>query len=321
MYYNLYIASCDKEGGIYHYRMDKDNGDVSLKGFVSLDRPTYMYVSEDRLYALMKAPFCNTKESGLITYDIRSDGSLANPSDVISTHGEAACHLTLVGEDVYCVNYLSGNVVKMPDTVVKHEGVGINLPRQASAHTHFVCLTPDDKYLCVTDLGLDKIFIYDKNLNYISDASVPAGHGVRHIVFSDCGRYCFSANELKSTASAFEYSDGHLRYIDTQACLPDDFTGESTAAAIRYYNGKIYVSNRGHNSVSILDFNENKLELLKTHSVFGKSPRDFIIVGDYIISTNEESDNVSLIDCESGRLVKSIENIKSPLAAVVTTEA
>ena len=51
------------------------------------------------------------------------------------------------------------------------------------------------------------------------------GHGVRHLVFSNDGRYVFTANELKSTVSVLEYKDGNMELIDTISCLPKDFDG------------------------------------------------------------------------------------------------
>lgn len=314
--YNVYIASCDKDGGIYRYQFNSNDGTLNFTDFVKLDRPMYMSIKNRKLYALMRAPFKDNNESGLIEYDITDDGSIINPSKIISTHGEVACHITADGENVYCVNYISGSVTKIPDIVVKHEGKGTAMPRQSSPHTHYVGLTPDNKYLCVTDLGLDKIFLYDKNLKYVSEAKVPSGHGARHLVFSDCGKYCFVVNELESTVSAFRYCNGVFEYIDTCSCLPKNFGGESTAAAIRFYDNEIYVSNRGHDSISVLEFKNDRLMLKKSFSSGGASPRDFDIIDGYIISTNESGNNVCVINCKTGNIVSSEENIKSPLAVV-----
>ena len=132
---------------------------------------------------------------------------------------------------------------------------------------HFVCLTPDTNYICAADLGTDTVYLYDRALNLHSTAKVPAGHGVRHLAFSQDGKWMFAANELKSTVSAFAYKDDTLELVDTCAALPADFAGESTIAAIREKGGHIYVSNRGHDSVSKLSFDGRKLTLLDTFSV------------------------------------------------------
>ncbi|MBR4295272.1 MAG: lactonase family protein [Clostridia bacterium] len=297
--FNIYIASCTKDGGIYQYEFS-DSSEPKLINFTPMDRPMYMTRSDNKMHILLRAPFEDRSESGVVVYDIDSDGKLTNPGEVLSTGGDVACHLAVDGDNTYCVNYISGSVIKMPSRLVFHTGKGVNVKRQEGPHTHFVGFTPDNKYLCVTDLGLDTIFIYDKDLNLINKAQVPVGHGARHLIFSDDGKYCFVANELESTVSVFSYSEATLTLIDTKKCLPSDFERESTASAIRYEKGLIYVSNRGHDSISQMSFDGEKLELQRTISCFGKTPRDFMMIGDCIISTNQDSDDVTFIEMSVG---------------------
>ncbi len=311
---NIYIASCDEQGGIYRYILE-ENGTLTFKEKTSADRPMYLALANNKIYALLREPFNNSNESGLISYPVNSDGSLGNASDIIPTKGIVACHLVVENEDIYCVNYLSGNAVRLPDTVVTHSGKGPHPTRQTEPHTHFVCVTHDG-YVLVTDLGIDKIYTYTKDMKYVCEASVPSGHGARHLVFSDDKKYLYCANELKSTVSVFEYNNGHLTLIDTVNALPDDFTGESTAAAIRIIEDKLYVSNRGHNSIAVFDIDGASLKLNRFIPCNGKEPRDFNIFGDILIITNQFSDNVSVIDLKTDKVIQTIDNIKAPLCVV-----
>ena len=312
--FDLYIASCKEDGGIYQYRICECEK-PKLIGFTPMDRPMYMTIANEKMYALLRAPFENA-ESGLITYDIDTEGRLQNPTKFLSTKGEVACHLTIDGEDVYAVNYISGSVIKMPDRLVTHSGKGIHTERQTSPHTHFVYPTPDGKYLCVTDLGVDKIFIYHKDLTLKSTVNLPSGHGPRHLAFHENGTHVFCANELESTVSILEYKSGSLKLVDTVSVLPKDFHGTSTTAAIRSVGNTVYVSNRGHDSVSVLDFLNDHLALRKTISTHGQSPRDFLIYHDLIIAANERSDEVALISIEKERAVGKIK-VKSPVCVTV----
>lgn len=313
---NIYIASCDKQGGIYRFVLD-ERGKLHKKTFVHMDRPMYMVIKDKKMYILLRAPFENNNESGLISYDINEDGDLINPSGIISTKGEVACHLAVTDEKIYCVNYISGSVISLPDEkLVVHEGKGINPNRQDAAHTHFVGVTPDNKYLAVTDLGIDTIFIYDKDLNFVNKAEVSKGHGVRHLIFSDNGKICFAANELESTVSVFGYENGNMQMINTIDLLPQDFKGESYASAIRLEKDRLYVSNRGHNSISILQCENNKVKMIGTYSCFGDFPRDFDIIGDYIISTNERSNSVTVLDKSNMELVEVKTEIPAPICVV-----
>lgn len=295
---NVYIASCTGDGGIYQYHMYGD-GKLELVEKTALDRPMYMIVDNNKMYIVLRAPFEESQDSGVVVYDIDSDGRLINPSEIQSTCGEVACHIAVDGENIYCANYISGSVIKLPDTIIKHEGSSVHSTRQTSPHAHYVGFTPDKKYLCAVDLGVDTIFIYNKDLTLYSKAEVPKGHGARHIVFSDDGKYMFCANELKSTVSGFSYNDGCLELVDTISVLPKNCGIESTVAAIRFYSNKIYISNRGHNSISEVSIDNKNMKLERCIECKGSSPRDFDFVDDYMICTNEESNDISIFDTKN----------------------
>jgi 6-phosphogluconolactonase len=110
----------------------------------------------------------------------------------------------------------------------------------------------------VTDLGVDKIFIYHKDLTLASTVNIPSGHGPRHLAFHEDGTHIFCANELESTISLLNYKNGVMELVDTVSVLPEDFNGQSTVAAIRCVGNTVYVSNRGHDSISVLNFFRGK---------------------------------------------------------------
>lgn len=309
--YNIYIASCTNNGGIYQYYL-YDDGSLKLRNITKMDRPMYMTAENDKMYILLRSPFSGSNESGLVVCDISTDGKLQTPTGIISTKGEVACHLTVNCEDVYCANYISGSVIKIPEKLIKHEGKGINSIRQEAPHAHYVGFTPDKEFVCVVDLGLDTVFLYDKNLKLINKVQVPEGHGSRHLVFSDDGKYCFVANELKSTVTLLEYKSGELKYVDTVSCLPEGYDGETTASAIRFNENHIYVSNRGLDTISVLKNQAGKLVFQNTYSCNGKFPRDFDIIGNYIVCTNEKSDSITVLD-KNFNVICIEGNVKSPI--------
>lgn len=314
---NLYIASCDPQGGIYHYRLSDGVSPVKI-GFTPMDRPMYMTITDGKMYVLLRAPFENGK-SGLAICNLDDEGKLSEPIEIVPTRGEVACHLAVEGKSVYAVNYISGSVIQIPDRLVIHNGSSIHPTRQNSAHTHFVAVTPDQKFLCVTDLGMDRIFLYQKDLTLLDAVKIPSGHGPRHLAFHESGQYLFCANELASTVSVLTYMDGTMRLQDTVSVLPDDFHGESTVAAIRCVGDTVYVSNRGHDSVSVLEFADGCLTLKRHKSTHGESPRDFWISGDLLIAANELSDGVALISLSKGCVLGKID-VKRPVCVTLQAE-
>ncbi len=299
---NLYFSACSDNGGIYHYYFDGKSAPVFEKVYSC---PMPMYAVEganNKLHVILRRPF-KDDTSGVISYNIGADGKLANPTKPQSTKGVVACHITEADDAIYCVNYLSGSVIKMPDILDLHKGKGVNQLRQDMPHTHYVSPSPDGKYIFVTDLGIDKIFVYDKDLNVISTNDITAGHGPRHLAFHEDGKTVFCVNELASTVSVLKYSDGKLTLIETTGPLAK--SENNTAAAIRVIGNNIFVSHRGDDTVTELIY-DGHLSLLRTYSAYGNGPRDMWVTENMIIITNEKSDNVTFVSRETGELVHEI---------------
>lgn len=294
---DMYIAACDEKGGIYHYKV-KGNS-VCEKQFIPLDRPMYMEISVDKLYCVLRDPSGDGK-SGIISFDVDGNGDLINKTEPISTLGIVGCHLTVSEKGVFCANYVSGDVFRTPDLLVTHTGKGVHPTRQEKAHTHCTVLTPDNKYICVCDLGIDKIFIYDLELNKISETKFPDGAGPRHIVFNKDGKYMYCVTELSNQVISFKYGDGKLEKLKSISTLPDDFNEKNTAAAIRLDGEYLYTSNRGHNSVAVYKADKENLSLLDIVSCGGIGPRDFNITDNLLVCTNENSNDVTFFELKNG---------------------
>jgi len=290
--YHVYIASCDPQGGIYHYEMSRE-GKLTLLDITPMDSPKYMILADDRMYVILRGG--DVSGSGLQCFDIDADGKLCNPSAVQSTKGTEGCHIAVSGETVYCANYGSGSIIRMPDRLVCHTGKGVNPDRQEGPHAHYVGLTPDGKYLLAVDLGVDTIFQYDLELNLVTKTKMPDGHGPRHLTFSEDGKYCFVANELISSVTVCTYENERLTVLNTVSTLPADFTGVSYCAAIRYRNGEIFVSNRGHNSIAKMQFADGQLTLDALFDCGGDFPRDMNMIDDLMLCANQLSDDVAVL--------------------------
>lgn len=310
--FDLYIASCCPDGGVLRYRIDFENGARQLD-FLPLDRPMYMALTQDKLYVLLRQCFPED-QSGLTVCDL-AEGQMRLSLSVQPTMGKVACHLCVTDEDVYAANYVSGSVVKMPGLLRLHHGSSVHPTRQASAHAHCIIPTPDGKYLLAADLGLDKIFVYTKDLIANTDIPMPAGCGPRHLVFHDDGKHVFCANELDSTVSVLRYRDGELKLLSTASTLPEDFMGSNTAGAIRCLGDRVYVSNRGHDSVAELAFDGVTLKLLRLIPTQGSCPRDLLVFRDLLICANQLSNDVTFIDLQSGQLLHKL-SVKTPLCLI-----
>lgn len=306
---DIYVASCVLDGGIYHYSFS--DGEIKERSVTVIDRPMFFTTANNKMYVLLRDPF-NNDISGMCSFDIDADGNLTNMSEVIPTKGKVACHICAVDTDIYAVNYSSGSVIRFPDTLAVHKGKGINPKRQEMPHTHFVGVTPDMKYICVTDLGLDKIFFCDKALNTVFTTDVPKGYGARHLAFSEDGQYIYCMNELVSSVTVFKYDGKSAVPFETYSALPDGYDGTNLGAAIRIYKNRLYVSNRGHDSIAVFNIDDDKLELTEFIPT-GDHPRDFNICDDIIACCNMNDDTVTFYSINDNFKLIDTVSIKAPL--------
>ena len=315
MNYRLYICASDAEGGLYQYILD-EKGKLSKGEITPLDTPMYSIFSGDKIYVILNECFPEGF-GGLLSFDIDEKGNLSNRSETVSTLGKVPCHLTEADGKIYCVCYVSGSVFMTPDKSVVHTGSGPNLPRQSAAHTHFVTETPDKKYIAVTDLGTDQIYFYSKDLTPEHTLKTPEGSGVRHLVFSKDGRYMYAVTELYSTVLVYSYGKNRedISLLGSYNALPEDFTQKNTAAAIRLDEDYLYVSNRGHNSLVRFKISGDVLENREFFTCGGDGPRDFDIFGDYIVVTNEKSNNITVINKKTGEITDNTA-APSPIAVI-----
>ena len=308
----IFLLSCaeaSEGGGVYKYGLT-EKGNLKRIAYFPCSKPMYSVLFNGRLHILLRSPFGTNDNSGY--FSCREDFS--DVSAVKDTLGRCACHLA-VDTDAYIVNYLSGNIVKNCEISVAHIGKGVNQPRQDCAHTHFATFSPDKKYVLCCDLGLDTLFVYDRDLNRVSSAKVPDGYGIRHLLFSRDGRFIYAVNELVPSVSVFAYSDGSAEYLNTTPLVCKEKT--STAAAIRAdeETGRLYVSVRGENKIFVFDVCGATLRAIADFSCGGRGPRDFDIVGDYIVCTNENSDSVTVIDKKTYAVVDELP-MRGPLNVV-----
>ena len=313
----LYIASCESDGGIYRYRLENER--LTLLDKTPCDRPMYMAREGDTLYVLLRAPFEGSEESGVITYRIREDGSLTDPTPPVSTEGAVGCHITVRDGDIYVANYISGSVCHLGRALDVHEGRGSHPTRQDAPHAHSVLLSPTGKYVLSADLGCDRIYTYDRALRRVSVTEAEAGSGPRHMIFSRDGKYLYVLNELASTVTVYEAGEGTLTRKESVSTL--EGSTPSIAAAIRLSRdgSRLYVTNRGENTVAVFSVRGEELTKIASYPTEGDEPRDFALLADekYAVVTNQFSDGILLYRHENGILTpRASLSVKSPLAVM-----
>lgn len=316
---SFYVASCIPDGGVYRCELGVD-GKVETKKVISAPSPMWIEPAEDEsLWVLMRTPFADSPNSGVAKFSL-IDGERIG--DILSTEGEVACHLAVDGDNLYAANYISGNIWSSSGKLVAHSGKGINPARQTRPHAHSVFFSPDKKHILSCDLGIDKIFVYDKNLNFVSSADTPAGAGARHLVFSKAGDFIYVINEMGGSISIFSYRCGHLDYINTVSVLPANFSGVGSGAAIKLSKDgtRLYVTERSTQSIITLAVKDDDLQILAHTDCNGKEPRDFTLLADdrFAVCANQFDNTIALF-CISDEGIPTFLNkidLNAPLCAI-----
>jgi 6-phosphogluconolactonase len=189
--------------------------------------------------------------------------------------------------------------------------------RQDAPHGHCILADAANRYVFVSDLGIDKLMSYrfdaqNGQLTFNSSVSLAPGAGPRHFVWHPNGKFAYIIQELNSTMTAMAYdaTNGSFDVLQTGSTLPAGFTGITSCAAIQIAaSGKfLYGSNRWSDTIVIyaIDDQTGLLTLVGHQSTHGKTPRDFAIdpTGTYLLAANQDSDTVVTfrIDPATGKL-------------------
>lgn len=337
--------------GIYIFRFDASSGALTPIEVVSgIVNPSFLATTPDGryLYAVSEID-----EGQIVAYsrDERSgELTLLNRQP---THGASPCYVGIDagGNLVYVANYNGGNIAAFPllrngrlnpaTSVIAHEGSSINPRRQGEPHPHMIAPSPDDRFVLATDLGTDRVMIYEVDLSSgdlrpntqgAVSAEVPKGAGPRHFAFSPTGRVLYVINELSSTVTVFSYDHdtANLTALQTLSTLPDNFSGESYCAHILVSpDGRfVYGSNRYHDSLAIFAVNaaDGTLSPITHEPTRGKTPRNFAMdpSSTWLLAANQESDTIVPFrrDLDSGMLtaVEAVTSVPSPVAILFLPE-
>ncbi len=189
---------------------------------------------------------------------------------------------------------------------------------------HGTVFSPDEQYVFVPDLGIDKVVGYrfnsksDNALDSFSAVDNPPGGGPRHLTFHPAKKYAYVIEELSGTVAAYAYQNGKLKFLQRLSSHPADYKGVIGSADIHLSpDGKfLYATNRGEaNSISIFSVAANgMLQLKKVQSTGGKHPRNFTIdpTGRFLLIANAHSDNIVIFkrNVKTGLLMDTGENIQ-----------
>lgn len=339
--YTLFVGTFTKgkSAGIYIYDFNPATKEAILLDSVKTSNPSFLGISPDNKY-LYAVNEDDAIHGGGQVSAFRYDKEKRSLSFINkeSSGGDNPCYVTVDknGKWVVVGNYGSGTLSVLPIApdgglgsaaiTLQHNGSGPNKQRQQSAHVHSTVFSPNNKFLYVQDLGIDKVMMYAFNnksgiLKTHGSAILKPGSGPRHMEFHPNGKWVYVVQELAGLVTAFNYDDGQLKQIQEISLLPENYQGDPTSADIHVSpDGHfLYASNRNpSNSITIFKIDQltGKLEVVGHQSTLGKVPRNFNFdpTGNLLLVANQDTDNISIfqVDKQTGNLTDTGKQISVP---------
>ena len=339
-----------KSQGIYRLQFDSAKGRITpepLQVFKTAN-PSWLTLSKDqsRLFVV--------NENGKGQRDVvgRASSVAIDPKtnqmtliNLVKTLGEEPTHSSLSADERYLfvANYgvhadPGGSLAVLPinaegqlqpvTQMSTHPASQVNPERQMSAHVHSVVSSPDGKFVYASDLGADKVFVYQYDPAANADhplvaadpafVALPAGSGPRHLLFSKDGKHAYLTTEMSAQVFVFDYDKGRLKQRQALE-LAHGMPAQNRAAGALHasQDGKfLYVSNRGKaNEILVFAINPSNGELteIQRRSVDGDHPREFALSpnGKFLLIANQMSNAIVVLerDPETGKLGKTVQTL------------
>jgi len=284
-------------GGITVYRVDPVSGAWTQEQLLEIVNPSFLTL--DRAQRFLYSVHADLDE--VSAYAIDKQNGHITALNRQSCGGKNPVHLSIdpTGRWIVTANYSAGSVGVVPieedgtlgprsDLVSLTGEPGPDGKRQASSHPHDAVFDPSGRFLAVTDLGFDRVFVFrlDAATGKLTANDPPfvatrAGAGPRHIAFHPRVPFAYVINELGSSVATYRFDPqrGSLQPIQILPSTPADYTANNHGAeiAVAPSGHVVYASNRGHDSIAIftVDQGTGTLTPLAWAPAHAKSPRFF----------------------------------------------
>lgn len=311
--------------GIHVYDIDIEEGVLKERDVVSVNNASHMAKSHSGKYLYSIA------DEGVAVLRIQPDGGLELINKV-NIDGMRGCYLSTDknGRFLYVGGYHDGKVTvvhthrdgrlgSVMDGIF-HKGLGSVAERNFRPHVSCVIPTPDDKYLCAVDNGIDQVKLYKVNekngkLKLYDILRCKLDSGPRILTFSHDGRFAYINAELTNEVCVYKY-DGTGKSPDFEkiqeiSVLRDPESKGSACCGMKISpSGKyLYCSTAGENTVAVFSINQETgmLTRLCCLPISGDYPKDLdVFPGEKtLVVLNHESNEIRFftIDYEKGLLI------------------
>lgn len=318
--------------GIKIYDVDMEKGRFVEKTQIEITNCSYVCISHNKKYLYSITDF------GVEAYRILKDGALEK-INFAYINGMRGCYLSTDYTDkfLFVAGYHDGKLTilrlnedgsigEITDEIF-HKGLGTIAERNFRPHINCAKMTLDNKYLLVTDQGMDHINVYrfDMNKGKVKLADVMRSEmesGPRFVEISGDGKYVYIVHEWKCYIDVYRYEDkdGDPYFEKIQTIETAKLTkGNNNASSALNFSADykyLLTTNAGDNSVVIYNVDQKTGMLTKNFClpISGEYPKDAALFPNnrFLVSLNHESNEMTFfhVDPEAGTLIMNGAEIK-----------
>ena len=310
--------------GIHLYDVDIKEGTLTERKVIPVNNSSHICRSYSGKYLYSIA------DEGVAVFAIEPDGDLTliNKKGIDGMRG---CYLSVdkTGKYLFVAGYHDGKVTvvhthkdgrlgSVMDGVF-HTGVGSVAERNFRPHVSCVVPTPDNKYLCAVDDGIDQVKLYniteENKLELVDILRCPRESGPRILKFSKDGKFAYLISELANNVTVYAYNDSdgpsfeEIQRIETTSDTMDPRHDAASALVLSWGGNHLFTSTAGDNTVAMFHVDRNTGLLTKEFAlpISGEYPKDISLFpgGRHIAVANHESNSITTfaIDYEKNVLV------------------
>lgn len=331
--------------GIHLYDVDVEEGTLSERKVVPVNNSSHICRSKNGKYLYSIA------DEGVAVFAVEPDGDLTliNKVDIGGMRG---CYLSVdqTGRYLFVAGYHDGKVTvvhthqdgrlgSVMDGVF-HKGLGSVAERNFRPHVSCVVPTPDNKFLCVVDNGIDQVKLYKINtqrnkIQLVDIVRCERESGPRIMKFSKNGKFAYVVFELTNEVEVYAYTVENdlpvFEKIQSISTTSDnvDRAHDAASGMCLTNNGKyLFTSTAGDNTVAMFSVDEETGMLTKLSAlpISGEYPKTITVFPDdkHIAVVNHESNTITTftIDYEKNILIQKGRpmNVDTPNCILITKE-
>ena len=284
--------------GIHIYDIDLEEGRMKERSVVPVHNASYLTKSYNGEYLYSIA------DEGVEVLKIEDNGDLT-PINKVGIDGMRGCYLSVdhSGKFLFVGGYHDGKVTVVHThrdgrlgsimCGIFHKGMGSVAERNFRPHVSCVLPTPDGKYICAVDNGVDQVKIYklserSGNLMLYDILRCRLESGPRLMCFSQDGRFAYINFELTNTISVYAYrgegKNPEFELLQEVEAVMDKDEVSSAACALKLSrDGRyLYCSSAGENTVGIFEVNPESGLLTRfcILPISGGYPKDIDVLPD-----------------------------------------